>query len=299
MKIYSHSKLSTFEQCKLKYKFKYIDKIVPEVEKSIEAHLGSSVHLALEWLYKQVQQKNLPSLDDLIVKYIEFWQIDYSPNMVIVRDHLTEKDYLEKGMKFLIDYYQENKPFDDNTIELEKKITIDLSPDEEIKIIGYIDRLVQNLETGNLEIHDYKTANSQPRENHGEKDRQLALYSIAIKEMFGNDKPVVLVWHFLAHNRKITSTRTNEQLAQLKDETLELINKIESTNSFFPNKGPLCDWCEYKSICPAWGNSPDKPNNNTERFIPRRKWKYKKIRQSGLHEFGNEEEKIKEEDLED
>lgn len=291
MRIYSHSKLSTFEQCRLKYKFKYIDKIVPEVEKSIEAHLGSCVHLALEWLYKQVRQEIIPSLDEFIVYYIETWQKEYRPEMVIVRDHLTDKDYLEKGMKFLIDYYQENKPFDDNTIELEKKITIDLDPNNEIKVIGYIDRLVQDLKTGNLEIHDYKTANSQPRANHGEKDRQLALYSIAVKETFGKDKEVKLIWHFLAHNKKIISTRTNSQLDQLRSETLALINKIESTTRFFPNKGPLCEWCEYKSICPAWGNSPD---------INERYWKYRRTRQSGLHEFRKTypDEEIKEE-LED
>ncbi len=297
MQVYSHSKLSTFEQCKLKYKFKYIDKIVPEVEKSIEAHLGSCVHLALEWLYKQVQQKNIPTLDNLIVQYIEFWQANYSPNMVIVRNHLTDRDYLEKGMKFLIDYYQANTPFNDNTIELEKKITIDIDPENNTKIIGYIDRLVQNIETGNLEIHDYKTANSQPQANHGEKDRQLALYSIAIKEIFGKDKEVKLIWHFLAHNKKIVSNRTNEELEQLRHETLELINSIKSTKEFTPTKSALCDWCEYKSICPAWGNSPESPNNNTEKFFPGRSWKYRKTRQSGLHEFkpNSENEDIVEE----
>jgi len=56
MAIYSHSKLSTFEKCPLKFKFRYIDKIIPEIQKSIESHLGSSVHDALEWLYIQVKQ---------------------------------------------------------------------------------------------------------------------------------------------------------------------------------------------------------------------------------------------------
>jgi len=281
MKIYSHSKLSTFEQCKLKYKFKYIDKIVPKVEKSIEAHLGSSVHLALEWLYAQIKQGHSPSLDDLIIHYIEVWKKDYRPEILIVKNGFTEKDYLEKGMKFLIDYYQENKPFDDNTIELEKKIFINLDNENEIKLIGYIDRLVHDLETGNFEIHDYKTANSQPQEDHGEKDRQLALYSIAIKEAFGSDREVKLVWHFLAHNKKIISKRTNEQLAQLKEETLSLINEIENTKEFPPTKSALCEWCEYKDICPVWKNS-DNPS-------PSRYWKYKKTKQSKLGDFSKEE----------
>ena len=38
VKRYSHSKLSTFEQCPIKFKYKYIDKIPVEFKKTIEAH---------------------------------------------------------------------------------------------------------------------------------------------------------------------------------------------------------------------------------------------------------------------
>ena len=82
---------------------------------------------------------------------------------------------------------------------------------------------------------------------------------MAIKEIFGKEKPVKLVWHYLAHNKKITSKRTNEQLEELKQKTLELIKNIEATKDFPPKKSTLCSWCEYKYICPAWGNSPENP----------------------------------------
>lgn len=55
--IYSHSRLETFENCKLKFKYKYLDKIIPEIPKGIEAHLGTMVHETLEWLYKKVMEK--------------------------------------------------------------------------------------------------------------------------------------------------------------------------------------------------------------------------------------------------
>ena len=258
MKIYSHSSLSTFEQCRLKFKFRYIDRIVPKIERSIEAHLGDSVHRALEWLYTQVKSGEIPVLDDLLIFYIKAWNDNYSPEMVIVREGLTDKDYLGRGVQFLIDYYKTNKPFQENTLEVEKRITINLDKEGKYKIRGFIDRLALNLETGEYEIHDYKTSNSQPRENHGKEDRQLALYAIAIKELFGHDKEVALVWHFLAHNKKLTSKRTNEELRELKDKTLNLIEEIENTKSFPPNKTPLCNWCQYKDICPAWENENKK-----------------------------------------
>ena len=56
MATYSHSKLCTFEQCPLKYKLRYIDKIKPVIEKTIESHLGKVVHGTLEWIYNSVKE---------------------------------------------------------------------------------------------------------------------------------------------------------------------------------------------------------------------------------------------------
>jgi putative RecB family exonuclease len=254
MAVYSHSKLSTFEQCKYKYKLKYIDKIKPDIEKSIEAHLGTCTHDSLEWLYKEVLKGRIPELDEVIEKYTNCWQEDYKETFLIVKKEFKPEDYFNKGIKFLIDYYLKHKPFKDGTLETEKQIWVKLHPDSNHKIIGYIDRLVFNKETGEYEIHDYKTANSLPEQKKFEEDRQLALYSIGIKQIYGQDKPVVLTWHYLYHNMQIFSRRTNEQLEKLKQEILNLIQEIENTTEFPVKKSILCDWCEYKGICKAFGN---------------------------------------------
>jgi putative RecB family exonuclease len=268
MTIYSHSRLSTFEQCPLKYKFRYIDKIKPEIEKTIEAHLGSVVHNTLEWIYNSIKEnpENPPSLDHIINYYIQSWEKDLTKDTLIVKKQLTSQDYLNKGVQFLADYFQENYPFKDGTIECEKKIIIDL--DENTKIQGFVDRLVHNIETGEYEIHDYKTANTLPTQKKMDEDRQLALYSIAIKELYGKDKEVKLVWHYLAYNHKIISKRTQEQLEKLKEEIKSLIKQIENTKEFPPNKSILCDWCEYKNICPEWNFKVDE--KITEKILSKR-----------------------------
>lgn len=255
-KFYSHSKISAFEQCPLKFKLRYIDKIIPDVEKSIEAHLGTSVHAALEWLYLEVKKKRIPTLDELLLKYKELWDKDFNENFVIVKKDLKARDYFEKGIQFILYYYPENHPFKDNTIDVEQKIILSLDENEEYKIYGFIDRLSYNLRTKEYEIHDYKTANNLPPKESFKKDRQLALYSIAIKEKYGKDTKVKLVWHYLAHKQKVQIKKTNEELEILKQDTLRKIKVIEKTDDFPGNKTRLCDWCEYKSICPAWGNTP-------------------------------------------
>jgi len=264
MVIYSHSRLSTFEQCPLKFKFRYIDKIPPSIEVTIESHLGISIHSTLEWLYKEVMSKRIPSIDSLINYYAVVWQESYSEDPIIIKKELTQKDYFNKGVQFLVSYYNAYHPFDENTLEVEKRIMIKLDDEGKYQVQGFIDRLVYNKETGEYEIHDYKTSNSLPMKEKIENDRQLALYAIAIKDLFGYDKNVCLIWHYLAHNQKICSTRTNEQLANLKQETIELIKKIESTENFPSEKSPLCNWCEYKEYCSAWGNSPPKEEKQVQ-----------------------------------
>lgn len=254
MTVYSHSRLSTFEQCKYKYKLKYIYKIPSPIKKSIEAHLGECVHDALEWMYNNIIAGKTPELDEVIERYSNTWYEKDSEDINIVRN-LPKQDYFDKGVKFIIDYYLKNQPFDDGTVETEKKVWINLGEGFPHKVIGYIDRLVYNKEKGEYEVHDYKTANTLPNKEKFENDRQLALYSIAVKELYGQDKPVTLTWHYLNYNMKIFSKRTDEQLDKLKRETRELIRKIEETREFPPTKTVLCDWCEYKQYCKAWGNS--------------------------------------------
>jgi len=250
MTIYSHSRISTFEQCPLKYKFQYIDKLTPDIKQTIESFLGNMVHKTLQWIYNEVLQGRIPQLDEVIEFYITSWRADFGDEIKIVNQEYDVEYYFNKGIKFLIDYFLSNSPFQDNTIETEKKILIPLDSECKYIIQGYIDRLVHHKDTNIFEIHDYKTTSSMKAQEELDKDRQLALYSLGIRHMFQNVADVHLVWHFLAFNEKIISRRTPEQLKRLKQEIIELIKRIESTTKFKSNSGALCQWCEFQSHCP-------------------------------------------------
>jgi len=246
MTTYSHSKLSTFEQCPLKFKFRYIQKIQPDFKQSIEGFLGNKVHDTLEWVYNH-PNKHFLILDDLIEYYATNWQKDFNQEIKIVKD-LTAEVYFNKGIKFLIDYFQKHTPFKDNTIATEKKIFFTINHEKNHQIIGYIDRLVHHKDTNIFEIHDYKTSGTMKSQTELDKDRQLALYSLAIREQH-NTKEVHLIWHFLDFNQQVISKRTTEQLAQLRQDIIQLIEKIESATEFPPCQSILCRWCEYQSNC--------------------------------------------------
>lgn len=241
--VYSNSKLWLFESCPEFYKLKYIDRTLPELPKSINLFLGSQVHETLEWLYKNIKENKTPTLHEIILNFVTNWKNNFSG--IKLKPNETQEEYANKGVKFLVDYYQKNKPFIDNTLHIEKKILFPLDVDANYFIQGYVDRIVQNNQ-GEYEIHDYKTNSFLKSQEELDKDRQLALYHIGLNELFGKDIKVKLIWHFLAHNKTITSQRTPEQLQKLKEETLELIRKIKSTTHWPACGKQWCDWCEYK-----------------------------------------------------
>ena len=45
-----------------------------------------------------------------------------------------------------------------------------------------------------------------------------------------------------------------KQLKELKKETAKLIKKIESTKEFNPVVSKLCDYCEFREMCPKWSH---------------------------------------------
>ncbi len=67
-KMYSASKINSFNTCKLKYKYQYIDRIDSDVE-TIERFLGSVVHEVLEHFYNLVKGGKVESIDWILDKY--------------------------------------------------------------------------------------------------------------------------------------------------------------------------------------------------------------------------------------
>ena len=252
MTVYSHSRLSCYEQCPAKFKLQYIDKVETEVEQSVEAFLGSQVHETLEKLYRDLSYQKMNSLDELLGFFRDEWKKNWSDDIVIVKEEYTQENYLKMGEKYISDYYKRHHPFDQGrTIALEERILINLDEAGTYKLQGYIDRLTETKD-GFYEIHDYKTNSRLPLADYIQSDRQLALYMIGVKKQYPDVKHVHLIWHFLKFDKEIDSTRTDDELEKLKTDTITLIETIEQDESFKASPSLLCDWCEFKPVCRQW-----------------------------------------------
>ena len=250
MPTYSHSQLSTYETCPHQYKLSYIDKIETETE-SIEAFMGSRVHDALEKLYRDLMKVDrLNTLEEILDFYRQSWEKNWKGTVQIIRKQYSVEDYQRQGRKCIAEYYRRHHPFDHGkTVGLEEYINFPLNGEKDYWIRGYIDRLVM-ADQSILEIHDYKTSGKLPAQKEADSDRQLAFYQMGVEEKWNGIEEVRLIWHYLAFDAEIKSSRTPEDLKRIRQEAFDLIQRIESDRYFLPKEGPLCDWCDYQSHCP-------------------------------------------------
>jgi len=249
MPVYSHSQLSTYEECPLKYKLCYRDGIKRDTE-GIEGFLGLMVHETLKKCYDDVRLTKLNTLDELLSYFDNIWQKNWHDDIVITKKDLTTDHYRALGRKMLEIYYQRHAPFDrDITIGTEMRVRFSLDDEGKYQFQGLIDRL-SHTPDGVHHINDYKTSTYLPSQEDVDNDRQLALYQIGLQRKWPDIKEVRLVWHYLAFDRELVSSRSQEKLAELTGDTIRLIDEIESAEEFPPRESVYCEWCEYPDLCP-------------------------------------------------
>jgi len=262
MPTFSNSRLNAYENCPMQYRLRYVDQVAVPPRESIEAFLGKRVHEALEFLYLRVGEGYKPTLAEVLDHFRAAWDREWTEAIHIVRQGETIAGYRLIAETCLRRYYAKHDPFEHGrTLGAEMLVTYPLDSERDLHLKGYIDRLV-DLGGGNYEIHDYKTSRRLPSQNDVDRDRQLALYQLAVTMRLPDVRSIKLVWHYLAHDRMMVSTRSPEQLRALREEVIRLIGEIERAtleDNLPPRVTPLCSWCEYKPVCPAWAPGVSAP----------------------------------------
>ena len=228
MAVYPHSRVSMYENCPYAYKLKYIDRVEVDIPTTIEAFMGDLVHQTLEKMYKDKKFKKRVSKAMLVRFFKDLWDREYSKDILIVKDGLTAENYKKMGIKFISDYYDTYKN-DDMTIlglETQDKMTL---PDGN-KWHVRIDKL--GCKGDVYYVCDYKTNSRMKDQEEADSDRQLAMYSIWVKNRFKDAKKVILKWHMLAFNKEAISERSDQQLEKLQQEVTAIIKEIENAKEF-------------------------------------------------------------------
>lgn len=249
MKQFSHSKLSTYERCPLHFKFRYLTSLKPVIKNTIEAFTGGEVHKVFEVLYRDLLKAKKNSLEDLLEFFRKEWEANWDDTIAIDHQEYDQEHWFEVGRRCIKNYYEQYHPFDqDQTVGVEKKLSLQWG---DYTITGVIDRLSRE-KRGVYAVHDYKTNQTITEQKYADNDRQLALYSMWVKENFKEAKEVKLIWHFVRFGEDIESKRSDKELGQLKSGILEVIadiNRAEAEDDF-PARENKCEWCGFWQHCP-------------------------------------------------
>lgn len=256
MPVYSFSQIQKYISCPLSYKFRYVDKIVPDFEENLHLILWTEVHSSLEWLYKKINNFTIPKYEELENYFVETFN-DKADKL----DNSDEekKEFLLRWKTYLKNFYEKHYPFDDiKVVWTEIHIYIDLKDD--IKFQWYIDRLDKKWE--DFILTDYKTNKNLPPEDKTYYEEQLTLYSLWVKQKYGKYfKKVYGNLEYLHFDLQDFWEITEENVQNIAEKYSNIVKEIEqkkteynlwNEQAFPTNESSNCRFCDYKDICPLF-----------------------------------------------
>lgn len=251
---FSPSKLDVYKNCARRYQYRYVDRISRK-RKTPETVVGVAVHAAFEELYGLVSGGKVPSLPEVQALYEKALGEEWDETVLVKDARFTREDWTKVGRDCVELYYSAHAPFtEDRTVAVEKRVGFPIEVEgREYRIEGFVDRLSLAAD-GAFEIHDYKTAKSLPNQEHADADWQLALYELAVRREWPDTKEVRLKWHYVRHGKTLTSTRDAAARERLLADVAKTIAAIKHDHEFAPSESPLCDWCEYRDLCPVFAH---------------------------------------------
>lgn len=252
----SNSRASLFEECQLKYKYKYHEELPSPVEEPIYFLYGKVIHKIAEEFVLNKKNKSISEITkEVIDGKIPLERTGDNPNgpIKLPAQYLGRLSSDVKNILFITEKIG---------IEgfVEWPFRYDLDPPYNKVVIGFIDRLAKI--NDKYLILDYKTTkpgNWRKTSANIKKDLQLNIYARIVQKTLNipPEKISACLFYVLdGHTVGIPSFK-NEDLEATEKYFRETYDKIVNVNPDFasPNVGIHCKRCDYRSHCPFFRNS--------------------------------------------
>lgn len=243
----STTRINVFLQCKLKYKFNYIDHLPKVANPSFK--LGTAVHETLEYaghIWKEKGHFSEKDVENILKKYNESSIKEGIDDLSI---HRTGLELIKAKLPKFVD--------DLKIIGLEKKFGLgDEDPvytKDGVPLIGAIDKLIE-LDPVTLCVADYKTQNTAPTPEYIRTDIQLSLYDLVSRKLYPQYENVILCLDLLKFEPVFTY-RTKEERDDFEDYLKVMYDSMVAFDPDKDSKATLnifCSWCDYKDYCGAY-----------------------------------------------
>lgn len=247
IKTISNSKYDTFKQCKLKYRYRYIDRLPESKEANTDAlHFGSYIHKILEDGVSATELSELESLaEEHKSKYT--FPATYNPKTAIcLKNFLKFNSSLGESVATELVYEAEVK--------------------DDITTNGIIDRIIKGSEGGYL-IIDYKTSKREKTKFDLYQDMQLQGYCYAINKTYKTPIENITCAHYYPITNNFVSIQyTNAQIAGYVRKVLDEVWRIRKLkkDEFCASKNEFCNWCGYKPYCHLFTDTEAVKHNISE-----------------------------------
>jgi putative RecB family exonuclease len=244
----SFSRVDTYLSCPLRFRFSYVDKL-PQ-EPSPHLSWGSTIHKVLELWWDQ-KLPTPPGVDMLYRALYDHWEDEGFEGMS--RDEKLE--WYTHARTVLARHHARFAPHYRPAVAVEEWFDLDLGDD--IRVVGSIDH-VERTPRGGLGIVDWKTNRKAKPRDRVAGSLQLAIYALAARELWGQE-PEWVALDFVVPGVRVTVERDRIDVDRALA-TIRTVAERVRAEQFAPKPSRLCDWCDYRTLCPAFdGEGPDVP----------------------------------------
>ena len=258
--VLSPSRASDFLSCPLRYRFRVIDRI-PE-RPSPEAARGTVVHSVLERLYDlpadhrtvgQAVDLLEPQWNALVEAEPELAALFGDDDGTLVPGRFEE--FLSAARTLLDRYFQLEDP---TRLEpAEREMYVECVLDSGLMLRGYVDRL-DEAPDGALRVVDYKTGKAPGPGYEQRAMFQMRFYALVLWRLRGLvPRLLQLVYLGSGDVLRYAPDEADLRATERKLEAVwKAIDRARTTGDWKASPSRLCDWCDHKVRCPAWGGTP-------------------------------------------
>lgn len=233
----SASAIESYETCPLKFKLQREWRLSQQVHGAMQ--YGAAMHRVLRTYYDSVRAQRTKTEAELLQMFHE------DLTAARIQDEYQRDLYLALGAgqlkTFLAAAQQGPAP---EVLNTEEWFEVDVAG---TKVAGRIDRIDRNAD-GSVAIVDYKTGKARSQED-ADESLQLSIYAMAAKEKWGY-RVGSLVFHNLDGNVPVLSKRDDFQVERARERVKDVARHIAEGN-FEPKPGFHCNYCAFRSLCPA------------------------------------------------
>lgn len=237
----SFTRVDTFERCPRRFRYQYVDGL-PQAP-APQLSFGTSIHTTLEWLYDR-KHPVLPTLEDTLRALYDAWESEGYAE----RDRDEQLAAYEHA-RAIITRFHARVAAQGFRSPAATEAWFELPVGDDIVIVGAIDRIDVD-DDGALHVIDYKTNRQARPVAQVRGSLQLAIYALATRELLGR-LPATVGLDFVVPGT-VVRVPTEDLPLDTVVPRLEAVAARIIAGEDTPTPHRLCDWCDFRAVCPAW-----------------------------------------------